>query len=774
MDIRERLFSRLRPNADQGPDEGWLSVLAVLAAVVVVAAALEEARWLRRLPSFYTLTVIAAIVAMVLTRYVRSGWIAGILLAVSGVVLSVLTAAKAWPSFPLIASNVRYIVLTFIEPDQVPPVVVSLPLWMLDRLRLFAQSLSIGQENPSVHFIALMIFLTLWAIAAWAGWAAFRYHRSLQALLPAGCVLAANIFFSSGQAIWLVPFMMALVVLAVRLRQYRLVKNWETNDIDYSPEFRVDLYLNGLFMAATVAAIMVLMPNLRLAVVSRAFWDVFDQPYDVLEAQVERFLPDLDRTPRGLVDQGVMGRGGLPRSHLIGDPPELSDRVAMTVRTSDQDPLRNGASVNYRWRAVTFSEYDGRSWGNPADMDTERVAPGEVWQAQALQSRRMLQQRFEVTAGHTFWLYGIAEPIASDRVFQAHLRGSADALGFEVNARDYTVISQVPNVSESDLSAVSPLSDDIPAVYLAVPESVPDRVFELTEELTQEAQTPYDQARAIESYLRTYPYDLDVPDLPPGVDVADYFLFELQKGYCDYYATSMVVMARSLGLPARLAVGFAAGEYDQERQHFTVVEADAHSWPEIYFPDYGWIPFEPTAAQPVYVRQPLGTETEVVEQDTIDLASQLAQLRRQSWLLYGAWRWLLPLFALLMLVLALRFIWRDWRLRRQAANPWQLAYLRLEAWGDRLDVPPAPWRTPREYARLWRSRLGRSDDATASAGTAAAEITQLSEALEQRAYAPVSARPDDKAANPLWRRLRSHLWRLWWGQRFRKTSNNED
>jgi hypothetical protein len=84
--------------------------------------------------------------------------------------------------------------------------------------------------------------------------------------------------------------------------------------------------------------------------------------------------------------------------------------------------------------------------------------------------------------------------------------------------------------------------------------------------------------------------------------VADYFLFGLQKGYCDYYATAMVVMARAAGLPARFVTGYASGSYDLSRAQYIVTEADAHSWVEIYFPDLGWVEFEPTAGLPAIIR----------------------------------------------------------------------------------------------------------------------------------------------------------------------------
>ena len=74
--------------------------------------------------------------------------------------------------------------------------------------------------------------------------------------------------------------------------------------------------------------------------------------------------------------------------------------------------------------------------------------------------------------------------------------------------------------------------------------------------------TPYDRARAIELYLRTIPYSLDVPIPPAEHDVVDYFLFDLRRGYCDYYATAMAMLPRAAGLPAHVAVGYAAGDYD--------------------------------------------------------------------------------------------------------------------------------------------------------------------------------------------------------------------
>src|SRR5207237_7528723 len=101
-----------------------------------------------------------------------------------------------------------------------------------------------------------------------------------------------------------------------------------------------------------------------------------------------------------------------------------------------------------------------------------------------------------------------------------------------------------------------------------------------------------DEAKAIETYLRqNYTYSTHIAQPPPGVDRVEWFLFQGKEGYCEYYASAMVVMLRTLGVPARLATGYAPGDYDPNTQTYTVKESAAHAWPEVYFPSYGWIEF---------------------------------------------------------------------------------------------------------------------------------------------------------------------------------------
>ena len=132
--------------------------------------------------------------------------------------------------------------------------------------------------------------------------------------------------------------------------------------------------------------------------------------------------------------------------------------------------------------------------------------------------------------------------------------------------------------------------------YLQLPDSVTDRTREKARQIVQQANAinPYDQARAIQDYLRTLVYDESRVRPPDDRDWADYFLFSSQRGYCDDFATAMVVMLRSLNVPARLAQGYAGGALDPQLNAYVVRESVGHSWPEVYFPGYGWQRFEPT------------------------------------------------------------------------------------------------------------------------------------------------------------------------------------
>lgn len=140
--------------------------------------------------------------------------------------------------------------------------------------------------------------------------------------------------------------------------------------------------------------------------------------------------------------------------------------------------------------------------------------------------------------------------------------------------------------------------------YYSLPESLPPRVASLAKEITAGATSYYQQVKAVEDYLKNsgkFRYSkIDATTLPKDADFVDYFLFTDPVGYCDHFSSSMVVLLRSLGIPARWTKGYSSGTmmgYTPAGQKlFRITSAEAHSWPEVYFAQYGWIPFEPTTS----------------------------------------------------------------------------------------------------------------------------------------------------------------------------------
>ncbi|MGO0059010.1 transglutaminase TgpA family protein [Brevibacillus fluminis] len=168
----------------------------------------------------------------------------------------------------------------------------------------------------------------------------------------------------------------------------------------------------------------------------------------------------------------------------------------------------------------------------------------------------------------------------------------------------YDLTAEVPIISEKKiLASGSNYPAAIKEKYLQLPKELPQRVKDLAEKVTANAKTPYEKVRAVENFLRTggeYSYETtDVPVLQQGQDFVDQFLFVTKRGYCDHFSSSMAVMLRTVGIPTRWVKGFAPGTETQTRGDQKVMEIhnkDAHSWVEVYFPDYGWIPFEATSS----------------------------------------------------------------------------------------------------------------------------------------------------------------------------------
>ena len=252
--------------------------------------------------------------------------------------------------------------------------------------------------------------------------------------------------------------------------------------------------------------------------------------------------------------------------------------------------------------------------------------------------------------------------------------------------------------------------------YLQLPETMPLRIADLANELTNTAVSPYDKVTAIKEYLEGLSYTLQIDPIPLNNDGVDHFLFVSRTGYGDYFASAMVTMLRSIGIPSRIVAGYREGQYDVNRNVFIVRDTDSHVWVEIFFPEYGWIEFDPSPG--FEVPDPMS----VLDQGIgggggyaidIDLGAGLIDEYGSSPISsVGAGPaqgldvpWLdmfIGVFVFLFVILAvLGILWYLWFLAFVSVNGPTKIYARMRCLGNWSGIKPKTSQTPEEYsARL--------------------------------------------------------------------------
>jgi protein-glutamine gamma-glutamyltransferase len=295
----------------------------------------------------------------------------------------------------------------------------------------------------------------------------------------------------------------------------------------------------------------------------------------------------------------------------LGEIGEIKKSSQVVMRITVDGGLDAARGVH--WRGVALTRFDGRRWYNEPHEPTTITSTEEGWVHfdDAI--------RNDKRAGMPIHYTVLLEPVASSALFFANevvsVRGRFGVDADSTQRRTYlledptgSIFNPFHNFARIEYEARSLLPTPPPAAlrlsgtkypadvlenYLQLPKLDP-RIPDLAAQITARQSTPYDKARTMEGYLRAhYGYTLDLAGTPQPDPLA-YFLFTRRAGHCEYFAAAMTVMLRSVGIPARYINGFQTGEYNSVGGDFVVRASDAHSWVEVYFPNYGWITFDPT------------------------------------------------------------------------------------------------------------------------------------------------------------------------------------
>lgn len=390
--------------------------------------------------------------------------------------------------------------------------------------------------------------------------------------------------------------------------------------------------------------------------------------------------------------------------------PELSDDVMFTV----------ASNRGTFWRGQTYDAWDGRRWtrtdGRRLPLGPDSTVVHSIDDVGAT-GGDVVTQRFRMETTYSDVVFAAASAVEVD-IRHDVLQGADGTLVTAGRAlgRDstYTVVSRRPVLDEALLRSAP---DDVPAELLdryAGDPVASDRVLQAARDATAGADNTYDRIRALERWMgeRTE-YSLDAPLSPVGVDVVDHFLFESRLGWCEQVASSLVVLARANGIPARLVTGFVPGEVDRLTGTYVVRGRDAHAWAEVWFSGIGWVPFDPTASVPL-------------------AGADQADRSFGEWVLDHAVVLLVGAAVLTVVVVVLVRLWR-WARRRRTARPvgWvQVTDHRLAELGRRAGWPRAACETASRYAGSLARHVGDP------------RVTEVGAAIDDALYAPSG--PDDE------------------------------
>jgi transglutaminase-like putative cysteine protease len=310
---------------------------------------------------------------------------------------------------------------------------------------------------------------------------------------------------------------------------------------------------------------------------------------------------------------GLSGFTGFSDHVRLGEIGRLNQSNQLVMRVRVEGPV---AAQGLRWRGIALDRFDGREWSQTSESSaTFQSFDGQIFRLGTTEDiTRLTTQTFFVEPVDTPVIFAAPRAVALQGAFPYVRRDRDDGLASRPHPQEritYTVYSDTYEPTPERLRAdrmrvgasATPNLRRSAETYLQLPSNLDPRVGGLAQSVVRQAgaRNAYDAARAIEAHLNRnayggdYRYSLDMR--AGGTDPLADFLFRVRAGHCEYFATAMAVMLRTLRIPARVVNGFQSGEYNSAADAYVVRQADAHSWVEVYFPETNsWVTFDPTPA----------------------------------------------------------------------------------------------------------------------------------------------------------------------------------
>jgi transglutaminase-like putative cysteine protease len=449
---------------------------------------------------------------------------------------------------------------------------------------------------------AIILGLLAWSTAFMAAYAVYRHHRILDAILLLGVAFLTNISATMAPLLGhLLLFVVAALLLWIRGALVDRRDGWQRRRVNEEIEVPAAIMRSGVVFAGASVALAWILTSVAVAAPLTGAWRNLDGVWTGVQDRLE----------------GVFGSLENPQSRLTGSSFGNSFTIFGEWVSSDTEVLVLEGPRPLYLRAAVYDHYNGRGWER-SDGPRREVPANELLFTDATPERPTVPNAIRIaeigiqmrqSVGRTVFTAGSPLRIHDD-VLVHETRGEPVIGGIQATSGlgegdAYTLDVALSRATESELRAAGTnYPESVTRLYLD-DSLATDRVAALAREVTEGLDNPYDQAKALARYLTgpSFTYDTVGPETPRNADVVDTFLFaeDGKRGYCQHYASAMALMARSLGLPARVAVGYAPGE-QIGRDLYLSRERNAHAWAEIYFPGHGWEIFEATKSIPQVIR----------------------------------------------------------------------------------------------------------------------------------------------------------------------------
>lgn len=574
------------------PREGWLTFFAVGLMVLVTALAIDAARWAGLVTGSAELSQ---------TRFLPVA-------ALFGVVVGTLLAKRSVR--PMVAHVVGSLLGATYLLIAVSGTISRAPA-LEQRLRALNLSVSdfvndvfvLGSRSTETSVFLLVMGALVWGAGQFSAYTVFKRHRAGPAIALTGLIMLLNVSITvQDQYVFVMAFAGAALLLLVRLNLFEQAREWRSRGMRDVAEISDSVLRNGAAMVVLViVAAVTLAANASSAPLARA-WNNFDDQLVEIGSSVNALLGGVTGPARG---PNVM----FTPSQTIRDFWQSTSEEIFSATVSD--------GVGRRWRGATYDSFDGRTW---QQLDRQSVLidarEGLMRSTAEGAATGTMWKNVTVTvtpiglAGDTFVAPNYASTVDQPTELLTHGPGGpfvAGKLAFGIQPGvSYSVDSAVHRRSGPGQLTVSGLAaastDYAPWLerYLeirpgAVGELTAQTAREIYESLPRGERDPYHVAAAVQEFLYSsggFRYVTDVRGLCDGQNLVDCFL-EVKQGYCEYFATAMVMMLRELGIPARYVLGYLPGR-QQADGSWLVEQSASHAWVEAWFPGYGWVEFDPT------------------------------------------------------------------------------------------------------------------------------------------------------------------------------------